>query len=86
MLATCFLVDYRVGMGEADCSVEEIYDLLWALLIDGTLVPVEECMYCFGIVMYQGQAHRCPDFVDDIRDCSEIDELRAVIVEVSVRE
>ena len=72
-------------MGELDDCVDECYELLWALLVDGSIVPVEECMFCFGIIMYQGQAHNCPDF-DDNRDTSEIDDLRAVIDKVSVRE
>jgi hypothetical protein len=73
-------------MGELDDCVDECYELLWALLVDGSIVPIEECMYCFGFVMYQGQAHSCPDFEGDSRETSEIDSLREVICRVSVRE
>jgi hypothetical protein len=62
------------------------YDLLWAELEDGSVIPVEECRFCYATVQYQDQAHRCSEFPEDNRSSFDLDQIRAKLVRVYVRE
>jgi hypothetical protein len=61
--------------------VAPIPQLLWAVLHNGICVKCEECRYCWNIIKYENQQHRCP-FVEDSQD-EDVGELEAFIESIN---
>ena len=66
--------------------VAPIPQLLWAILHNGLCVKCEECRFCWSIVKYENQDHRCP-FVEDSfhEDVSELEAFIESINHVLIR-